>query len=459
VIGEQITLEHYLMLAAWLVGPAAVFALHSRRGRLAGVLLYSYIFGFFMAHWPGALVHFSPWGQFIDSTDTLSGFELSTVALFCLLFGAVLVPTPPQARVAVSGRISRSPEMSLSLQYRSASVLLVIGFISWFLPFTPAAQLPSAAAIFSAGKQAALLAVCLFSWLAWQEHNYKRFYLWLSLALILPFITVATQGFIGYGIAMLGTVLLFMAMFFRPRWLIVAGLVVGIYGGLSLWVAYAFTRNEIRATVWGDQDMTARVTVMSKIFDIIVPFDLSNQRDLDVVDARLNQNSLVGTAMRVTPAYVPYENGETIYAAIFAIIPRALWPDKPATGGSGDYVSRHTMIDFAAGTSVGMGQVLEFYINFGLPAVVIGFVLLGMLLRSIDIGFVNGIETGDFARAQFYFLVGAGALQAGGSLTEMAAAMSGGAVLALVINRYFRYMSMRRAMGRLRRAEGRGGRL
>ncbi len=46
-------------------------------------------------------------------------------------------------------------------------------------------------------------------------------------------------------------------------------------------------------------------------------------------------------------------------------IPRALWPNKPVVGGSGDLVSTYTGIRFADGTSVGIGQVLESFVNFG----------------------------------------------------------------------------------------------
>ena len=116
------------------------------------------------------------------------------------------------------------------------------------------------------------------------------------------------------------------------------------------------------------------------------------------------------------------------------------------------------MIEFAEGTSVGLGQVLEFYINYGVPGVIVGFLLLGMALRWIDIGFVNALQNGNIEGCVVFFLLGSGAVQPGGSLSEAVAAVGGGVMLAFLINRYFRYMSRRRAMGRLRKLEGRGRR-
>jgi hypothetical protein len=83
-----------------------------------------------------------------------------------------------------------------------------------------------------------------------------------------------------------------------------------------------------------------------------------------------------------------------------------------------------------------MGQVLEFYINYGTPTVIIGFMVLGFMLRNFDVAFARSLQSGDLQSAQFYFLLGAGALQSGGSLNEVVASMGGGAVLALGISNY-----------------------
>ena len=109
---------------------------------------------------------------------------------------------------------------------------------------------------------------------------------------------------------------------------------------------------------------------------------------------RLNQNFLVGMGvMRHRQGSVELWYGATI--PIWALVPRAIWPDKPAVGGSGDLVAEFTGISFAEGTSVGVGQVLEFYMNFGMTGVVAGFAILGFILMRLDQGITRALATGN----------------------------------------------------------------
>ncbi|MEM7774290.1 MAG: hypothetical protein AAF732_01675 [Pseudomonadota bacterium] len=439
--GDVVSTEHYIFLALWLVGPVALFAYNSSHGRLPGVLVYAYIVGFFINHWMGALVHAAPNNEFTDSADTIVGFRLSTYGLVAFLIGALLAGRPDNDPVARTSSRRRFVWQLDELKILSAGgkLFLAIGALFWLLAETQIAFLPGAGAVIPAGKQYLLLGVGLLSWVAWRKGDLYKFRLWLAAGFILPPITVVTSGFIGYGISMLATILVFVAMFYRPRWLLLFGWLAAIYAGMSFWVAYHEHRTEIRRAVWGGQDYDARVDAILKVQESLVPFSISNQRHLDQIHLRLNQNSLVGAAVRVTPQYVPFQEGQTLLNALIAFIPRAVWPEKPTVGGSGNYVSMHTLIEFADGTSVGMGQVLEFYINFGVPAVLIGFVMLGYLLVRLDTALVGAMKKGNLGRLQFFFVIGTGALQPGGAMTEVVASMAGGAILAYLVSVYLEY--------------------
>ena len=155
------------------------------------------------------------------------------------------------------------------------------------------------------------------------------------------------------------------------------------------------------------------------------------------MDSRLNQNRLVGEAAQyIQEGYVDYANGATLADAAVALIPRVIWPDKPVSAGSPGIVSAYTGVQYTEGTSVGIGQVMEFYINFGTLGVVGGFLVMGTLLGIMDGLAAHDLRRGDWQGFTLWFLVGLGFLQSGGSLVEIVSTSGSGLILALILNHY-----------------------
>ena len=115
-------------------------------------------------------------------------------------------------------------------------------------------------------------------------------------------------------------------------------------------------------------------------------FDPKNPNISSASTARLNQATLVGEAVDNLSRTDDFAHGEPIKdAAARHDSAAASGPISPNSGGSGDMASRFTGKEFAVGTSVGVGPVLEFYGNFGSRGVVVGFFVLGMLIRALDL--------------------------------------------------------------------------
>src|SRR5205814_5731640 len=145
---------------------------------------------------------------------------------------------------------------------------------------------------------------------------------------------------------------------------------------------------------------------------------------LTALDDRLNLNAYTGSAMqRLASGWVEYAYGATI--PISALIPRAIWPSKPAVGGGGTVVSDFTGILFSRYTSVGAGQVFEFYVNFGLPGVLAGFLLFGFVLMRLDRGIINALAVGDERGLLLRALPGLAMLQPGGNVVAVLVAVAG----------------------------------
>jgi hypothetical protein len=110
------------------------------------------------------------------------------------------------------------------------------------------------------------------------------------------------------------------------------------------------------------------------------PFPALSQEE-SIASAYSNRgdfSELLAAALEHTPAVEPFALGSTLFEVFIAIIPRALWPDKPFELGGSAFVTKYTGIAFGENTSVAMGYLFELYINFGTWGVFLGMFLLGI---------------------------------------------------------------------------------
>ena len=226
----------------------------------------------------------------------------------------------------------------------------------------------------------------------------------------------------------------FVAGFYRPRWrLLVLGLAAG-YLGFSVYVNWMRDRSEIRDTVWGGESYGSRIDQLKSTFSQAEFFSISDYEHLGRIDDRLNQNWLVGASVHyIESGSQEFARGETLWQAIIALIPRVFWPDKPVGAGSGDLVSTYTGYYFAEGTSVGIGSVMELFINFGQWGVIIGFLSIGVIIALIDKGAGESLANNDWLTFACWYMPGIAFLNVGGSFVETTASAAASLAMALLV--------------------------
>jgi hypothetical protein len=433
--------ELIIWLVIWVAICAAVIRDQWSRKIPSVGLPLAYLLSLSMIHFFGGLIYALPWynaktayllqagssyaqvsAGFIESVYGVMGFGLgSTILAYWIL----RTFKPSWLR-----QVPQNPDLQLPKQF------LQIGLF-FFLVFSPTiGRIPGFQGFSASGVYLFVVSLCLACWKAWHQQDKKAFFFWIAVACTIPIITINLLGFIGYGVAATLVILIFISSFYRPRWhiLIIGFLVFTL--GLSVFVTYLRDRSEIRANVWGNKGIEAKYERMITTFSNFEIIDFSKQSHLEAIDSRLNQNGLVGQAVeRINSGQSVYALGETFLQAALAPIPRILWPDKPIFGGSGNIVSYYTGQKFADGTSVGVGQVLEFYFNFGSTGVFLGFMVIGIIIRIIDITAAYKLLYGNWLGFVSWFLPGLSLLQPGGTLAEITASFAASVVLMILIRK------------------------
>jgi hypothetical protein len=422
--------ELSICLLLWIITIALVIREQWRKGSLSVGLPFTYLFSLSLIHWFGALIYLFPWysPQNLVLLSIGSSYETTTLGFLESLYGVIgfgigccflAKPLLKLWRPTWINEQSRQPDRNLPRN------ILIIG-LAFFVIIAPVLlKISGLAAIATSGVSLTVVGLCFLCWQAFVEGNKNLLNRYLLLTVCFPIVTIIFLGFASYGVAAATVVLLFVFSFYKPRWKSIIALLLGIMLGLTLFVNYIHARDQLRDSVWGGQNFGNRVETFVSVFMQTEPLDFSSQQQLEGIDARLNQNVLIGQAvLNLSEGSTSYAHGKTLLDAMLAPIPRIFWPNKPAFAGSGSIVSDYARLKFEKGVSVGIGQILEFYINFGSIGVFLGLMLFGLILRILDIVISLKLRSGNWLGAATWLLPALALIQPGGSIVEIVASLA-----------------------------------
>ncbi len=419
-----------LWLCAWIACMALILYGQRREGAGSGLVI-SYVLQLWLIHWLAAVIYAFPWYNRPSEAMAL-GLEQSTYAIAGFALGSTAVlpalryyRRPPRAPLH-----GRQP-----VETWLARACLITGVVMYFVLEPLLHPIPTISAIAAASSNLLLVAIAMECWNGMSPDGHRRpFWPWVASAAVLPFVTIVTKGFLGYGFASMLTIFAFVATVYRPRWRLVAGSALVGYLALSLYVTYMRDRRDIRAVVWGGEAYASRFSAFSRTLTEFEFLDIQNRDHLGRIDERLNQNFLVGRSVEYLEVHPDrFAEGRTLWEAVWSLVPRSLWLDKPIVAGSGDLVSEFTGIYFDKNTSVGIGHIMEWYVNFGTVGVIVGMTLLGALVGFIDRAAAMQLARGDGAAFVLYWLPGLSLLQVGGSLVEAVSSAAAGLVIGAAV--------------------------
>lgn len=395
-----------------------------------------YAFGLSMIHLIGACAYgfdyYSPNSEYLQQGGfsikvTHAGMWMSTLGFGSFVLGVLICPLFFNKDPTVPKVSWLDPQVTSKLP--GTLFLLSLAFFFVIAPITR--RIPSVSALGAGGVHFSVVAVFLFCHLAYKRGDILNFKKWIIGTICFPLLTVVTMGFMSYGISAAVAVWMLVIRFFRPRWVSVGVLLVVLFCGLTAFVNWMFYRDYIRKSYVSDR--FSKVATMVENFEVFDPY---KQTHLEALDVRLNQNDFVGKAMFWTGVRRPFAEGSTIWVGLTAWIPRILWPGKPVLGGSGNMVTNYTGQVLSETTSFGVGQVLEFYVNFGTTSVIFGFIIFGFGLAFIDQRAAAYLSRGDYWNLTRWMLPALGMIQPNGSLGEVVSALAANSVLVWLIHQF-----------------------
>ena len=377
-------------------------------GRSLG-LPVAYVFLLLLNHVPGAVAHCFGAAWLTDDVYTALGMRITAVGALCFVAGHCF------SRQGKLGSPASTPTDRRFWKFCAWAGL----FASYGL--FPLHSLPSIGAVIDKAAGIWLLGVIL-GLRATLRMGSLRFLGWIVVLMISPLLILLQQGFLSFGSIAIIICLAPLTVSTRQAWRVIVGVTLTTVVGLHVFLAYYQNRDNIREQVWGGGGVAARVQSAKRIITDIKLFDPHDETQLNSLDQRLNQNYFVGlSAERLRQGEVEYYHGKSLWEGLEALVPRLFWPDKPVKAGSGRIVIEMTGLEseLSETTSWGVGNVMEFYINFGWTGVVVGFLLLGWGIGRLDLLAAQAERTGNVASLFKYFLVGVALIQPLGSIVEI----------------------------------------
>jgi len=425
----------YIYILIWLlIFIISFYMFRSSKYRGIGLPLI-YLSNFAITHFLSPLTFLSP-NYYIPSLEiSMLGFKYSTIAVICFFLGSSIFILVLNKRPIVNKSINVFNFIKNSKKMRSTSIFyFVIGCCTFFLLNNLFHGLPTVTVFISTGGHLMIVGLCLLIYLGFVKKENNKSYLLLLLSFTIPLITIVKDGYIGTGLSMLIIVLIFSANFLRINIKNSLLFILILYVGLSLYLSYMRDRIEIRYSVWGGSAITNRIETLYTTLKDVEWFSPSNENHLDTINKRMDQNYIVGVSvLYLEHGNIDFARGDTFKNALLNLIPRIIWKDKPISAGDTKRVEKYTGLEFQENTSVGMPQVMEMYINFGIKSLITFFFFFGIFYSYLDYKSRSCLNESNVTKFAIYFFPGLAFLRSEGPIIDGLSTAIASVMIAILI--------------------------
>jgi hypothetical protein len=167
--------------------------------------------------------------------------------------------------------------------------------------------------------------------------------------------------------------------------------IVGSIVGMVTLISLRGVAEDYRRVVWYQQDGGSQIQNTQLFFRL-----LDQRVEKDGVDGAIAKGfetsqersanlDLLADVIRRTPHEIPYWGGATYLSLVGSFVPRFLWPDKPTKELGQEFGHRYGYVGSRdSRTAINLPILVEFFVNFGLPGIMVGMALVGVVYRLVE---------------------------------------------------------------------------
>jgi hypothetical protein len=213
----------------------------------------------------------------------------------------------------------------------------------------------------------------------------------ISLALYIPASAIGalTSGHTPVSLDAIIPIALVATCFNRVTIMSFVKLILWMIPCMYLMIGWMASRNMIRSGALDQFSIADRAVRFGDAFidelinAKVTPYDIQ-----DLIFTRIDMSDIL--AQEIVFENSPsgedeFAYGETLLDGLYAIVPRAMWEDKPTVAGYSDFVSRYTGVVRDDTTAVGVPVQFELYANGGVIAVVVGIFILFYACARLEV--------------------------------------------------------------------------
>jgi len=188
-----------------------------------------------------------------------------------------------------------------------------------------------------------------------------------------------------------------------------------LFCGIAAVLLLQPVKGEFRARVWDRQVESGLLDRAALYLDLVarhwfgsdVDRSVDKEQSVRTAAARTGGALALANAIELTPSAVPHQWGGTYRYLRYAPVPRVFDPEKPIAQYADVWAAVVYGYTTERGTEhvmIGLSQIAEAYINFGMPLCLVMLMVIGGLLRAMDEVFAHAAAANGGLAIHLFFL-------------------------------------------------------